>query len=71
LTLTERLKLNHPNAVLRKWKAASEPEKPKGEARPTLRDSVVTLEEENAAKDRRIVELEEHPVSRRLDLGFG
>jgi hypothetical protein len=30
---------------------AFEPEKPKGEARPTLRDSVVTLEEENAAKD--------------------
>jgi hypothetical protein len=47
LTLTERLKLNHPNAVLRKWKAAWEvPDK----AKPTkhrLRDSVAELSEEN------------------------
>jgi hypothetical protein len=26
LTLPERLKLNHPNAVLRRWKATLEPE---------------------------------------------
>jgi hypothetical protein len=59
LTLTERLKLNHPNAVLRKWKTFIEPEKPK-DGKPTLRDSVVNLSEDNAAKDRRIAELEAH-----------
>lgn len=47
LTLTERLKLNHPNAVLRKWKAAFEvPDKAKP-AKPSLRDSVAELSEEN------------------------
>jgi hypothetical protein len=46
LTLTERLKLNHPNAVLRKWKAAWEvPDKTKP-AKPGLRDSVAKLSEE-------------------------
>jgi hypothetical protein len=57
LTLTERMKLNHPNAVLRKWKAHIEPEKPKS-GKPTLRDSVITLEEENAALKAHIDELE-------------
>jgi len=47
LTLTERLKLNHPNAVLRKFKAAFEvPDKTKP-AKPGLRDSVAALSEEN------------------------
>jgi hypothetical protein len=47
LTLTERLKLNHPNAVLRKWKAAFElPAKVKP-VKPSLRDSVAELSEEN------------------------
>lgn len=59
LTLTERLRLNHPNAVLRKWQKFMEPEdkeeKPK---KPTLRDSVADLSEDNAAKDARIAELE-------------
>jgi hypothetical protein len=58
LTQTERHKLNHPNAVWRKWKAAIETE-PRGEPkRPTLRDSVANLSEEAAAKDQRISELE-------------
>jgi hypothetical protein len=46
LTLTERLKLNHPNAVLRKWQAWIEPETPKDPAKPTLRDSVANLSED-------------------------
>ena len=59
LTLSERLKLNHPTSVLRKWKAAIEPAKPKSD-KPTLRDSVVNLSEESAAKDREIEELKAH-----------
>jgi hypothetical protein len=60
LTLTERLKLNHPNAVLRKWKAFMRPEarNEQGLPKPTLRDSVVTLSEENAALKAHIAELE-------------
>jgi hypothetical protein len=55
LTLTERLKLNHPNAVLRKWKAAFEPPPdPAKEPRPTLRDSVADLSEQVAARDQEI-----------------
>jgi len=48
LTLTERLKLNHPNAVLRKFKAAFEVPDPSKPAKPGLRDSVAELSEENA-----------------------
>jgi hypothetical protein len=59
LPLTTRLKLNHPNAVWRKFHAAYEPEKPKGD-KPTLRDSVASLSEEVAAKDREIASLQEH-----------
>src|SRR5262249_53387307 len=58
LTLTERLKLNHPNAVLGKWKAFIEPECKPADGKPTLRDSVANLSEENAVKDKRIAELE-------------
>ena len=32
LTITERLKFNHPNAVLRKWKASIEPPSERGKA---------------------------------------
>jgi hypothetical protein len=62
LTLIERLKLNHPNAVLRKWKAHMAPEErtESGEPKPTLRDSVVNLSEDNAAKDRKIADQEAH-----------
>jgi hypothetical protein len=59
LTQTERLKLNHPNAILRKWKAFIEPEKPKSD-KPTLRDSVANLSEEIAAKDQEITGLKTH-----------
>jgi hypothetical protein len=60
LTLTERLKLNHPNAVLRKWKNAIRPEPEPGSEpkKPTLRDENVRLSEEGYAKDKRIAELE-------------
>jgi hypothetical protein len=62
LTLTERLKLNHPNAVLRKWKAHMRPEDrdAHGEPKPTLRDSVVNLSEEITTKDREIAGLKAH-----------
>jgi hypothetical protein len=56
LPLTERLKLNHPNAIWRRWKARMEPDKD-GPSKPTLRDSVANLSEEVAARDRRIAEL--------------
>jgi hypothetical protein len=59
LPLTTRLKLNHPNAVWRKFLAAYEPEKSKGD-KPTLRDSLASLSEEVAAKDREIADLREH-----------
>jgi len=59
LTLTQRLKLNHPNSVLKNWKAAFEPEKPKS-AKPTLRDSVANLSEEVTGKNREIAELTDH-----------
>lgn len=61
ITLAERLKLNHPNAVLRKWKAFIEPEKrpdPNAPPKPTLKDSVASLSEENAGLKAHIEELE-------------
>jgi hypothetical protein len=57
LTLTDRLKLNHPNAVWRKFQAAYAPEEPK-DGKPTLRDSVVSLSEELEAARAHIAELE-------------
>jgi hypothetical protein len=57
LTLTEKLALNHPQAVLRKWKAFIEPEKPKSD-KPTLRDENIRLDEENATLKLQIAELE-------------
>jgi hypothetical protein len=47
LPQTQRLKLNHPNAVWRKWKADHEPEKD-GPAKPTIRDALVQSQEELA-----------------------
>jgi hypothetical protein len=60
LPLNQRLSLNHPNAVVRKWKAFMKPEErtATGDPKPTLRDSVANLSEEITAKDRRIAELE-------------
>jgi hypothetical protein len=57
LASTLRLRLNHPNSVLRKWKAETVVKPPK-EPKPTLRDSVANISEENAVKDQRIAELE-------------
>jgi hypothetical protein len=69
LTLTERLKLNHPNAILRKWKAHMEPErKPDGPPKPTLRDSVANLSEENASLKAHIAELEAARAAGKPDL---
>jgi hypothetical protein len=63
LAMTERLRLNHPNAVLRKCKAFMKPE-PRPEdgepPKPTLRDSVANPSEESAAKDREIADLKAH-----------
>jgi hypothetical protein len=56
LTTTERLKLNHPSTVWRKWKSSQEPE-PRdhnGQPKPTLRDSVANLSEEVHAKKREV-----------------
>ena len=61
LTQTERLKLNHPNSVWRKWQKAVEPPAQQdgtAEPRPSLRDSVVTLSEENEQLKAHIAELE-------------
>ena len=73
LTLNQRLSLNHPNSVLRKFKRAIEPEQkdPTAELKPTLRDSVANLSEENHAQEllitelkARITELEEELVGK-------
>lgn len=59
LTMSERLALNHPNSVWRKWAKRMEPEdEPQGEPKPTLRDSVVNLSEENEQLKAHIEELE-------------
>jgi len=57
LPLNVRLSLNHPNSVLRKFKRAIEPEDKTVEPKPTLRDSVVNLSEENHAQELLITEL--------------
>ena len=69
LTLSERLKYNHPATVWRRWSKSVEPatkDDPTAEPKPTLRYSVANLSEENAELRRqleqakaRIVELEE------------
>jgi hypothetical protein len=46
LTLTERLQLNHPGAVLRKWKKTVEPAKEGKEPKPTTKDELIKCEEE-------------------------
>src|SRR5580704_9455300 len=57
MTTTERMKLNHPNAVLRKWMKAIEPEDKEKSDKPTLRDNVANLSEEVYAKDKEIADL--------------
>jgi hypothetical protein len=62
LTTTERLRLNHPSTVWRKWKATQEPARlgSDGEPKTTLRDSVASLSEEMHVRDREIAQLKEH-----------
>jgi len=57
LTLTQRLTLNHPSSVWRKFKRAIEPEDKTAEPKPTLRDSVVNLSEQNHAHELEIAQL--------------
>jgi hypothetical protein len=59
LTLNQRLELNHPNAVLRNWKRAMEPDI-KDDGKPTLRDSVVDLTEERDVLVRQNADLKAH-----------
>jgi hypothetical protein len=63
LTDAERFRFNHPNTVIRKWKAAmvvADPNAPR-KASPTakLKESIVALSEEN------------HRLQREIDLGGG
>lgn len=60
LTLTERLKLNHPNAVLRKFKAKCEVPDPAKPKQPGLRESVAALSEENMQLKAEIARLKLH-----------
>jgi hypothetical protein len=56
LTVTRRLDLNHPNSVVRRWKAATA--KPKQEHRVSsaekLKDSIASLQEDNDRMKREI-----------------
>ena len=67
LTQTERLRLNHPTTVLRKWQQSTKVPEPK-ESRPTMRDSVAELSEENMRLKARITELEEEVAGLRDQL---
>lgn len=60
LSLSERRKFNHPDTVLRKWKAATRVPAPAGDKKPTLRDSVADLSEEIEALKRTIADKDEH-----------
>jgi hypothetical protein len=71
LPLTERLKLNHPNAILRNFKAAFEAPDPPKPVKPGLRDSVVELSEENMQLKAHITELEEARTKEPLEFTLG
>lgn len=60
LTITERLKLNHPSVIMRKFKAATEIPKPKDDAekKPGLKEANVELSGENERLKAHIAELE-------------
>jgi hypothetical protein len=53
LTLTVRLRLSHPSSVLRKWKLGTESK----ERKPTLRESIANLSEDNTKLTREVEEL--------------
>lgn len=56
LTLTERMKLNHPQAVLRRWKAHIEPEKRKSD-KPTPTERAIAAEEARFAAEKEVASL--------------
>lgn len=59
LTVSQKLDLNHPNAIMRKWKASTvvpDPNAPvKASPMQKLKDSLVTLQEDNDRMKREIV----------------
>jgi hypothetical protein len=73
LSLTQRLKLNHPNAVVRNWKKAVEPEPEPGSepAKPTLREENIQLSWEGYVKDKRIAELQAHNTELKEEIEAG
>jgi hypothetical protein len=56
LGLTQRLQLNHPNAVLRRWQATHQApaKEPGGSGKPSLREEVMRLQSELDAAGREI-----------------
>lgn len=60
LPLSQRLVWNHPNSVWHQWRRAIEPPKaaPDSPPKPTLRDSVAELSEENLRLQAHVAELE-------------
>jgi len=75
LPLNQRLALNHPNSVLRKFKRAIEPATDPADKKPTVRDELINALEAGDGKDRaieqlkaRITELEEENASLREQL---
>jgi hypothetical protein len=68
LTLSERLKLNHPNAVWLRWQAKTrvpDPDKPK---RPGLKESVAELSEENMHLKERLADRDAQLTAREAEL---
>ena len=66
LTLTERLKLNNPHSVLRRWKASTQIKTTADKS--TLRDSVIALSEENHKLKELVAKLETENAALRLQL---
>jgi hypothetical protein len=58
LTRDEKQRYNHPDTVLRKWKAATKVNEPAAPKAPGLKESVANLSEEKIVLERRIAELE-------------
>jgi hypothetical protein len=62
LTGTERQRMNHPSVVLRKWRADTKVglENSKKKKRPTMRDSLIELDEKTYVLEQRIAAREAH-----------